>query len=191
MVAATAKQVRFTVDEYLKMDRAGLFDNGRVELVMGRIFNMHAQANPHRWSVSKGSRVLQKLFPPEAHWVVVQGTLFLSRHGAPEPDLHVFDVPEGTADVLLPKPFLVIEISDSTYRKDSGIKLRQYASAGIADYWIVNLLERRIEVYRSPRNKTKKSSGWEYADVKHFKPGQKIKLFAYPKISIAVNELLP
>jgi Uma2 family endonuclease len=103
----------------------------------------------------------------------------------------VFDVPEGTADEQLPKPFVVVEISDKTYRKDSGIKLRQYASAGIQDYWIVNLNEKRIEVHRKPENRGGKRPGWRYAHVEQFKPGQRVKLLAYPKIAIPVNEIIP
>jgi Uma2 family endonuclease len=101
----------------------------------------------------------------------VQSTLPLGRFGAPDPDLHLFDVPLGTAEELLPKPFIVLEVSDKSYRKDTGIKLRMSASAGIQDYWIVNLMQRRIEVYRHPENPTGKRSGWRYADVKHYSMG--------------------
>jgi len=188
---ATEKTIRFTVDEYFKMSAAGLFDGKRVELIEGRIFRLPAQAHPHRWAVSKAARAFTARFPPNTHWVVAQGTLPLGRYGAPDPDIHVFAVPEGTAEEQLPKPFIVVEISDKTYRKDSGPKLRQYASSGIRDYWIVNLQERRIEVYRKPENLTRKRRDWQYADVQFFKPGQKVKLLEYPKIAIAVNEIIP
>jgi Uma2 family endonuclease len=188
---ATSKRIRFTVDEYFRMSQAGVFDDKRVELIEGRIVPMHAQAHPHRWALSKATWALHRRFPPDKFWVVVQGTLLLGRYGAPDPDLHVFDVPEGTPEQQLPKPFIVIEISDTTYRKDSGMKLRQYASMGIQDYWIVNLPQRRIEVYRNPENPTGKRRDWRYADVQQFKPGQKVKLLRYPKIAIAVSEIIP
>src|SRR5205814_364587 len=98
---------------------------------------------------------------------------------------------EGTADEQLPKPFVVVEITDTSYRKDSGVKLRQFASSGIRDYWIVNLNERRVEVYRKPENRTGKRSGWRYGHVEHFQPGRRVKLLVYPKIAISVNELIP
>jgi Uma2 family endonuclease len=188
---ATAKNVRFTVDEYMKMADAGVFGSRRVELLEGRIVRMAAQAHPHRWSMSKTSRAFQSRFSPARFWVVNQGTLILSRYGAPDPDIHVFDVPEGTDEELLPKAFVVVEISDTSYRKDSGIKLRSYAAAGIRDYWIVNLQTKRVEVYRRPDNPTKKKSGWRYAEVRYFKPGQKIPLLAYPKVAIPVSEIIP
>jgi Uma2 family endonuclease len=188
---ATSKQIRFTVDEYMKMAAAGVFGSRKVELLQGRIVRMPAQAHPHRWSMSKTVRAFVMRFQPERFWVVGQGTLTLNRYNAPDPDIHVFDVPEGTDEELLPKAFVVIEISDTTYRKDSGIKLRSYAAAGIQDYWIVNLKQRRVEVYRKPENPTGRKKDWRYAEVREFKPGQKIALLAYPKISIPVNEMVP
>jgi len=188
---ATSPRIRFTVNEYFRMSDAGVFDGKRVELIEGRIVRGHAQAHPHRWSVSKTTWAFRRRFPAKQFWVVVQGTLPLGRYGAPDPDIHVFDVPEGTVEEQLPKPFVVIEISDKSYRKDSGIKVRQYASSGIQDYWIVNLRQKRIEVYRKPENRSGKRKDWRYAEVQMFKPGQKVKLLAYPKIAIAVNELIP
>jgi Uma2 family endonuclease len=188
---ATSKRIRFTVQEYFRMSEAGVFDGKRVELIEGRIVRVHAQAHPHRWSLSRAMWAFRRRFPSDRFWVVVQGTLPLGRFSAPDPDIHVFDVPEGTAEEQLPKPFVVVEISDTTYRKDSGPKLRQYASNGIRDYWIVNLKQRRIEVYRKPENRTGKRKDWRYAEVLHFRAGQKIKLLDYPKVSIAVNEIIP
>lgn len=188
---ATSKKIRFTVDEYFRMSEAGVLDGKRVELIEGRIVRMHAQAHPHRWMVTRISRLFLNPFDRNKFWVVVQGTLTLGRFNAPDPDVHVFDVPEGTEEAQLPKPFIVVEISDTTYRKDSGIKLRQYAAAGIQDYWIVNLKSQQIEVYRTPENPTGKSKGWRYADVKSFRKGSEIKFLAYPKIKIAVDEIVP
>lgn len=190
-VIATSSKIRFTVDEYFRMSEAGMFDRHRVELLEGRIVQMHAQAHPHRWSVSKSMWALRSRFAPKQFWVVVQGTLVLGKHGAPEPDVHVFDVPEGTQQELLPRPFLVIEISDTTYRRDRGIKLRQYAAAGVQDYWIINLPENRVEVYRNPENPTGKKRDWRYASRTDHKRSGKIKLLAYPKISLPVSEMLP
>jgi Uma2 family endonuclease len=141
--------------------------------------------------MSKTAWAFVSRFRADGFWVVLRGTLTLNRYNAPDPDLHVFDVPEGTDEELLPKAFVVIEISDTTYRKDSGIKMRSYAAAGIQDYWIVNLQKRVVEVRRKPSNPTGKKKDWRYDDVREFKPGQKIPLLAFPKISIPVNEMVP
>jgi Uma2 family endonuclease len=189
---ATAKRIKFTVDEYFRMSDAGVFDDRKVELVHGRILQIHAQASPQRAAITLGMIILNRHFS-DSHkfWLLVQSTLILQPYGAPEPDFHIFDVPVGTPDSKLPRPFFVMEVSDKTYRRDSGSKLRQYAAAGIQDYWIENLNENRIEVYRDPVNPTGKWDDWQYHDKKHYKRGQKIKLFHLPKIALDVSDLLP
>jgi Uma2 family endonuclease len=192
MNATVAKRVRWTVEDYFRMAEAGLFDDRRVELIDGEVIKVPAQAHPHRLSISKTNRLLVAAFAPSSYWLVVQGTLVLSKYSAPDPDFHVFDVPEGTEQERLPLPFLVIEISDTTYRKDSGPKLRAYARAGIGDYWIVNLPERRVEVYRRPENSTPgRRSGWRYADVRTHGPGAVIHPLRLPKLAIPVDAMLP
>ena len=192
MKAAPAKRVRWTVTDYFRMAEAGLFDERKVELINGEVIEVPAQAHSHRLAVSKLSRVLNAAFAPSDYWVVNQGTLVLSRTSAPDPDFHVFDVPEGTPDAQLPVPFLVIEISDTTYRKDAGPKLRAYARAGVADYWILNLPARRLELCRRPENPTPgRRSGWRYADVTHHGPGAEVRPLLRPESAFHVNAMLP
>ena len=72
-----------------------------------------------------------------------------------------------------------------------GVKLRLYASHGICDYWIENLREDRIEVYRDPRNPTGHPDDCSYASVQHFARGQSINVLGRPGVTIAVDDLLP
>lgn len=185
------KRIRWTVKDYFRISEAGVLDDRRVELLNGEIIEVLAQANPHRLAISKGARLLFQHFPPSSHWVVVQGTFILSRYSAPDPDFHVFDVPEGTPDDQLPLPFLVIEVSDTTYRKDAGPKLRAYAAAGVRDYWIVNMPAQRVEIYRSPETSTGKKSGWRYAQTELFTRGTQVSPLARPDISFPIDSLLP
>ena len=190
--ATTAKRVRWTVTEYFRMAEVGLFDDRRVELINGEIIEVPAQATPHRAAITNAMFALTAVFPKPPYWLLTQATLRLSRHDAPDPDFHVFEARVGTPDDQLPLPLLVIEVSDTTYGKDSGPKLRLYASAGITDYWIVNIPQRRVEVYRRPENPTPgRRSGWRYADVTHFKPGDTLHPLARPDIDVAVDSLLP
>jgi Uma2 family endonuclease len=190
MKVAVAKRIRWTVTDYFRMAEAGLFDDRRVELIDGEVIEVQAQANAHRTSITRITRLLLKAFTP-ASWVVVQGTLVLPRYGAPDPDFHVFDVPEGTPDDQLPLPLVIIEVSDTTYLKDSTLKLREYARAGIEDYWIVNLPERRVEVYRDPENPTGRRQGWRYATATHHASGEQVRLLKRPKIAFDVAAMLP
>lgn len=185
------KRVRWTVRDYFRMSEAGVLDDRRVELLDGEIIEVLAQAHPHRLAISKGSRLLHQAFPPNRNWVLVQGTFRLSKYSAPDPDFHVFDVPEGTPDHQLPLPFLVIEVSDTTYRKDSGTKLRLYAAGNVRDYWIVNIPAQRVEVYRSPENPTGKKSGWRYGQVEFFTRGKQVQPLTRSDLSFPVDALLP
>ena len=192
MKTASAKRVRWTVTDYFRMAEAGLFTDRRVELLNGEIIEVPAQATAHRAAVTKGSALLLAAFPPPGNWVVIQGTLRLSRYDAPDPDFHVFDAPVGAPDDQLPLPLLVIEISDASYRKDAGAKLRAYARAGIPDYWIVNLGARRVEVYRRPENPTPgRRSGWRYAEVTMHGPGETVRPLLRPQLSFSVEAMLP
>src|SRR3954452_2088697 len=151
MNAPVAKRFRWTVKDYFRMSEAGVLDDRRVELINGDIVAMPALGHLHRLCISGISRLLLQAFGAP-FWVVIQGTYIVSRYSAPDPDFHVFDVPVGTPDPQLPVPFLVIEVSDTTYTKDSGAKLRLYARADVPDYWIVNIPADRVEVYRQPEN---------------------------------------
>jgi Uma2 family endonuclease len=189
---ATSKRVRFTVDEYFRMSEAGVFGDKRVELINGRIVQMLSQANPHRASITRITIIFSRHFSDvKRFWLVVQGTFIIQPYGAPDPDFHVFNVPVGTPDKKLPRPFIVVEVSDTTYRRDSGSKLRQYAQTGIEDYWIVNLNQRRVEVYRKPHNPTGRQSDWRYDSVQLYDENSSVSLLAYPNIVLSVSEMLP
>jgi len=180
----------FSVQEYMKMDRAGVFER-RVELINGRIHRTPAQAHSHMWAISKSSYAFRSRLSPAQFWVIVQGTLILDRNSAPDPDLYILDSQEGLVPPLYARPILVLEISDKTYSRDSGVKLRKYASAGIGDYWIMNFKARQIEVYRDPVNVSGGPKGWRYNDTKHYHHGESIRMLLAPNLDMAVDELMP
>ena len=71
---------------------------------------------------------------PSSEWIVIKGTLHLDRYSAPDPDLRWVSVAPRGSEHAWPLPILVIEISQTTYKHDSGVKLCKYAQAGIKDY---------------------------------------------------------
>jgi Uma2 family endonuclease len=190
MKSAVVKRMRWTVDHYFRMSELGFFDDRRVELLNGEIIEVSAQGIPHRLAISKITRLLVAAFDPAQYWVVLQGTVVLSRFSAPNPDFYVLDVPEQKPSIQLPTPILVIEVSDTTYRKDAGPKLRTYAKTGVPDYWIVNLVKQQVEVYRDPRNLTGRRSGWEYASVRPFVRGESVSPLHRPNATFAVDQVL-
>jgi Uma2 family endonuclease len=190
MSRVTLPTTRFTVDELFRLVEADALGTSRVELLNGRIYRMPPQGGPHMTAVSRTMESLIRARSPN-DWVIVQGTLILSRYFAPDPDLLWLPVPLGTPVHEWPNPLLLIEVSDTTYRKDSGIKLRTYAFHGVPEYWIENLSADRIEVYRQPQNPTGRLRDCHYASVEHFGRGQSVTVAARPGVTFQAEELLP
>ena len=79
---------------------------------------------------------------------------------------------------------MIIEVSDSSLDYDTGKKAELFAAAGVADYWVVNIPERRVEVFRRP-------DGKRYADRQVFRAPEEIRPLAFPKVVLPVELLFP
>jgi Uma2 family endonuclease len=181
---------RWTKAEYHRMRDLGFFDNQRVELIQGRIVQMPAMKNLHVTGVGLTEDALRAAFGPK-HWVRIQAPLDLPGASEPEPDLAV--VPGGPRDYTdHPKTaLLIVEVSDTTLRYDRTRKGAIYARAGIADYWIVNLVDTQLEIYRDPQRDPKRRRRFTYTQVTVHKAGDRVTALAAPKATIAVADLLP
>jgi len=84
---------------------------------------------------------------------------------------------------------LIVEVSDSTLGYDRGDKARLYASAGVEDYWIINLQTPQLEVHRQPIMDGRDFGG--YRDVRTLRAGQAVAPLARPEAQVAVADLLP
>lgn len=149
-----AVQVRqWTREEYDRLIGTGFFQPGeRLELIEGEVVEMTPQGSVHAAVTGRAERALQQQFGPNC-WVRVQMPLALGDLSEPEPDLAVV---QGTPDDYLDhhpggaQTLLVIEVSDTTLDYDREKKARVYARVGIREYWLVNLVDRCVEVYRDP-----------------------------------------
>src|SRR5688572_26999040 len=137
MARVTLPTTRFTVEEFQRMVDADVFGTERVELINGRIWRMAPQLDPHMVTIAKCVKALAPVVPDQES-LFVPGTLRLDPFTVVDPDLMWVAAPLGTPEHLRPLPLLLIEVSHATYRKDSGVKLRNYARAMIGDYWILN-----------------------------------------------------
>jgi Uma2 family endonuclease len=114
------------------------------------------------------------------------------RDSDPEPDLAL--VAGDWRDYAAAHPttaLLVVEIADSLLAHDRTRKARAYARAGVADYWIVNLVEWQVEVYRRPEPDPSEVDAWHYGVWHIARPGEHLSPLAAPGASIAVQEVLP
>jgi Uma2 family endonuclease len=183
---------RWTRDEYYQMLDLGFFIDQRVELIDGEIIEMPAQKDVHAIIVGVAHKVLDRLFG-DTHWTRMQLPLTLPDDSEPEPDVSV--VPGSPRDYLgkgHPKSaLLVVEVSDTTLRFDRRRKAPVYASAGIQDYWIINLIDMQIEVHRKPFADPSQPHGFRYDETFTLKAGQSLAPLARPQASISVADLLP
>lgn len=142
---------RATVDQYHRMIEAGVFaEDNAVELLEGWIVHKMAKNRPHTIANNLVRRAFERLIP-DGYYVDAQEPLTLE-DSEPEPDVMIvrgeltdYEKQPTSADVPL-----VVEVADATLWHDQNWKRRLYARAGVAVYWIVNLPNRQIELYRRP-----------------------------------------
>lgn len=140
---------RWTRDEYYLMGEAGLFEGQRVQLIYGEVLTMSPMRTPHAVALQLTYKSLLRAYG-EGFCIRDQLPLYISDVSEPEPDLAV--VRGDPRDYLPEHPrtaLLAVEVSETTLRFDRVVKRRLYAEAKVVEYWIVNLVDRRLEVFRS------------------------------------------
>jgi Uma2 family endonuclease len=173
------------------MGELGYFEGKRVELIEGEVFEMSPIYSPHATSVTLTAEILRQVFGKG--WVIrEEKPLSLGINSDPQPDVAV--VPGKVRDYKDRHPStasLVIEVADSSLTYDRTYKASLYAKAEIADYWIINIQERQVEVYRRPIITASAEFGFNYANKMVLKEDDSVKPLAKSKARIAVADLLP
>ena len=177
---------RFDVDEYHRMGEAGILtEDDRVELIDGEIVAMTPIGPRHNASVDRLIRRLVTELGDRAI-VRVQGSVRLDRHHEPQPDVVLLRPRSDFYASRLPGPadiLLIIEISESSAGYDRDVKSRIYASAGVREYWLVDLEHRSVSRYTEPH-------GDAYNQVRPFGPGESLAPEALPDTRFAVDLFL-
>jgi len=182
---------RWTRAEYDHLIELGVLDREPVELIDGQLMVAEPQGSYHSVGIGVTGDVLRAALP--AGWLVrVQMPVALDDESEPEPDVAV--VPGVWADYLArhpSRPALVVEVAESSLAFDRGQKGSLYARGGVADYWILNLVDRVLEVYRDPVPDPQAPFGWSYqAATRLTAPAIALPL-ALPSVRLAVGDLLP
>jgi Uma2 family endonuclease len=182
---------RWTREEFIQMIDLGWFQDKRVELIGGQVIEMAAQLDLHLASITATQDALRLAFG-SGYWVRAQGSLDLSPHGVPSPDLAVVSGShQGAGRTIAKFALLVVEVSDTTLSYDRYHKMSLYAAGGIADYWIVNLVQRQLEVYRDPVADSTQLFGFRYNSRTILDPADTVSPLAAPQARITVADLLP
>ena len=182
---------RWTRAEYDHLIELGILTpDNRLELLEGEIVRKMPQKAPHSAGVYRVTKAMNRVFA-EGYMVRVLSPLALGERSEPEPDVAV--VAGSVADFETKQPttaLLVIEVSDTTLRVDRTTKSSLYARAGIAEYAILNLNDRTLEVRRRPEPMRGQPLGFGYAETSVLQATDDWTPLATSQITIAVSELL-
>jgi Uma2 family endonuclease len=186
------RQRRWTRTEYDRLIRAGMFGpEDRIELLDGQLVVREPQGSRHATVVYLVRAALERAFGP-GHYVREEKPLALDAVSEPEPDVVVVrGHPRDHLDDHPSTPLLVVEVADTSLALDRLRKGGLYARAGVADYWIVNLLDEVLEVYRQPVGASSRRSGWKYRSVRLLKRNAVVSPLAAPRARVRVSNLLP
>ena len=187
MTCPDAAPPRYTVRRYLALVSEGVLrSDDPVELLEGLIVAEPPANPPHASATCRIETALRAAIGERAI-VRVQQPFEAGRYSLPEPDVAVVPGRLEDYDTAHPRAaLLVVEVADSSLQQDRLTKLPIYAAAGVPEYWIVNLAERCVEVFRKPWPKRRR-----YAVAHIARPGAIVGLAAVDQASVAVDDLLP
>lgn len=178
---APEKPRRIARAEYDRMVELGIFEGERVELLHGVIIAMSPIHPSHASPVDLLNELLMPRLLGRAR-VRIQQPIRAGDDSEPEPDVAVVPLADYSA-VHPDKAYLVIEVADSSLRKDRHVKAPLYASSGFQEYWLVNVLTKTVDVHRRPS-----SDGW--GEVTRHAGGEIIAPAAFPDVSVRVADFL-
>jgi Uma2 family endonuclease len=175
-----------SVTEYERMGCAGIFGNdARLELLEGEIYEMSPIGSPHAACVTILHQLLTLKFAGKLI-VISQNPIRLDDFSEPQPDIALLRWREDFYKHGHPTPadvLLVIEVADSTVESDRSYKMPLYAKAGIAEAWLVNLPDEKIELYAEPADGA-------YQFTSDFKRGEDVLAHGIADLHVPVANVL-
>jgi hypothetical protein len=167
--------------EYHQLGELGAFEDEKIELLYGVLVPMSPTGEPHCGALVRLNELFVVKLVGRAQ-VRIQMPIAASDESEPEPDLAVTPLSSDTSDHPT-RPLLVIEVAQSSLGKDRGVKARLYAECGVPEYWIVNLVDRAIEVHADP-------AGSRYRSCRVYRSGESAQPEAIPEIEVAVDAVI-
>lgn len=178
---------RFTIADFERLHLLGFIDEDeqRFELLDGDLIPISRLLPPHASCVNRLTRLFTLGLGLRAS-VVVQNPIVLAERVQPQPDLTVARFREDGYEAAHPRPEdveLVVEVMDSTHRRDRGVKLPLYAGKALRETWLVDLPGGILEVHRKP-------VAGVYSEILLLRRGQSIAPEAFPDLVLAVDTIL-
>ena len=175
-----------TVAEYHQMVASGILAvDEAVELIEGQLFRMAAKGTAHSAAVTRIDRVLSARLEGRV-LLRFQDPVRLNDLSEPEPDVAIVQLDEIDYEDHHPTPaeiFLLIEVADTTLKRDRELKVPAYGRSGVGEYWILDVQERCLYMFREPREDG-------YGQERVLRENETIALLAFPDCEVRVGEFL-
>ncbi|MGV3723844.1 MAG: Uma2 family endonuclease [Actinomycetota bacterium] len=178
---------KWTWQDLIRMEEAGLLPaEGRFELLDGEIYQLMPPGPLHAFVVDLIGGILEQLAQGYRSHAREEKPIALNDAYHPQPDVAVAQGAPATYRTRFPRPeevLLVVEVADSSLEHDRTLKLPAYAAAGIPECWLVNLIDRQVEVYREPAEGV-------YRLRRLYRAGEAANPLFAPDVSITISDLL-
>jgi len=181
MVAAPPENFRpLRRTEYDKLVALGAFAEERIELLDGVLVPMSPIGPRHASAVDLLTLLLIRALGDRAR-IRVQNPFAAGDFSEPEPDLLVAPLADYVTDHPA-EAYLVIEVAESSAAQDRGRKLRIYAERGVPEYWIVDVVTKRVEVHRDPARGT-------FRSTRVLEQHESIELLRFPDVCVRLSDV--
>ena len=180
-----ARPLPLRVEDFFTLDESGAFEGyGKTELLDGGVVYMNAQHRPHaRCKAALYDALRDALRAMDsALSVMIEASVAMPPHDAPEPDLLLTSEPDGPGPVPLDSVALIVEVSDATLSGDLGAKAQIYARHGVSEYWVADIAGKRIVQHSQP-------SPQGYADRCEVAFGDTIEALTIAGLNVPTDQL--
>ena len=140
---------KWSVADYHHMRDLGILDHRRCELINGEIWDMAPEGEFHRFVNHRGVNYLREIMKGKAE--VFEAHPISLANSEPEPDIAIVRLPDTRYLKHHPYPediYWLVEVADTTLSYDLDVKRKLYAASGINEYWVINVSERQLTVFR-------------------------------------------
>lgn len=189
--ASGPKPHRYTIAEYRELYKTGLFHDMKTMLIHGELFTMVMPNPPHDFGLSAIYEFLRSICPV-GHYVRNQQGFDIGTNNDPGPDIAV--VPGSFRDYATTTPTtatLIVEIAHTTLAMDTTTKAELYATAGVPEYWVLDVENRQLLVFRDPQPLPKGLGATAYRTHSTYAPADRVSTLFAPTSTILVGDLLP
>ena len=185
----TITTYKWSIEEYHLLIESGLLEGKSVEFLDGEIVEMSPEREEHSYTNDDVAELLRTKLRGlakirESHPITLNNSLN-SRASEPEPDIAVVKLPKTIYIEHHPYPediYWLIEVSNKTLSKDLAEKSAIYASNNIQEYWVIDLVNKKLIIHTHPQNNS-------YSKITEYTDGS-ISPLAFPDLEIALDQLL-